>query len=41
MAGLPRVGLFTVVAASTISAIVLRGQQAPTGYDDTPMQPDG
>ena len=38
---LPRAGLFIAVVAVAVSAIVLRGQQAPTGYDDTPMQPDG
>ena len=41
MARLPRAGWFTAVAAMAVGAIVLRGQQAPTGYDDTPMQPDG
>jgi hypothetical protein len=41
MARLARAGLFTAVVVVAVSAIVLRGQQAPTGYDDTPMQPDG
>jgi hypothetical protein len=41
MARLPRADLFTAVVAVVVSAIVLRSQQAPTGYDDTPMQPDG
>jgi hypothetical protein len=29
------------VAAVAASVTLLRGQQAPIGYDDTPMQPDG
>src|SRR6185436_7091706 len=41
MAGLPRAGSFIALAAVALSAIALRGQQAPIGYDDTPMQPDG
>ena len=41
MTRISRAGLFTAVVAVAVSAIVLRGQQAPTGYDDTPMQPDG
>jgi Domain of Unknown Function (DUF1080) len=41
MAGLQRTRFFAAVVAVAVSAMVLRGQQAPTGYDDTPMQPDG
>jgi len=41
MACLSRVGWFTASVAVAVSVIVLRGQQAPIGYDDTPMQPDG
>lgn len=41
MATLLRAGLVTAVVAVAVSATVLRGQQAPIGYDDTPMQPDG
>jgi len=41
MARLPRAGWFAAVVVVAASAIVLRGQQAPIGYDDTPMQPDG
>jgi hypothetical protein len=40
MACLPRTG-FTAVVAVALSVIVLRGQQASIGYDDTPMQSDG
>jgi hypothetical protein len=32
--------VLTIVAAA-VSAALLQGQQAPIGYDDTPMQPDG
>ena len=41
MVGAPRAGLFTTVVAVAVGATLLRGQQAPIGYDDTPMQPDG
>jgi len=41
IATLPRAGVLTTVAAVAVSATLLRGQQAPVGYDDTPMQPDG
>ena len=41
MASLLRAGLFAAVVVVAVSATVLRGQQAPIGYDDTPMQPDG
>ena len=30
-----------MIIAVVVSATILRGQQAPIGYDDTPMQPDG
>jgi hypothetical protein len=37
----PRAGLVITVVAVAVSVTLLRGQQAPIGYDDTPMQPDG
>jgi hypothetical protein len=38
---MPRAAVLTIAAAIAVSATLLQGQQAPIGYDDTPMQPDG
>ena len=33
--------LMTGIVVAAIGTALLAGQQAPTGYDDTPMQPNG
>ena len=37
----PRAAVLTIATAVAVGATLLQGQQAPVGYDDTPMQPDG
>jgi hypothetical protein len=41
MPSLSRARLCSAIVAAALTVVDLRSQQAPIGYDDTPMQPDG